>query len=89
MEDEIEVDKTPNLVEGIFIVKKKTFFEVICCKKPKSNPKICVYDARSLYIFDHESWLRNIIVTITESKIFEYLIIVVILLSTIIMLCED
>ena len=68
--DRSYVDPTPNLVEGIFHVEKSSFKAICpCCvknrdkdeeaDKPEKKKKIVVYDARSLYIFDHKTKFRQ------------------------------
>lgn len=75
-------DPTPNLVEGIFFVKVSNWTNMVKCKKPAFQIKICVYDARSFYLFNYKSRFRTSIVTLTESSEFQNLSMAIILLTT-------
>ena len=54
-----EADPTPDLVEGIFYLKKRPCLDK--CRKNKENDNsssgsiIKIYDHRSLYLFDHKT----------------------------------
>ena len=63
-------DQTPDLVEGIFFVKYNNWSNILRCRRPFQQSKICVFDARSFYLFDHESRFRQLIVNFTESSEF-------------------
>ena len=75
-------DPTPGFVEGIFFVKVSSWTNILRCRRPFFQIKTCVYDARSLYLIDHKTKLRNMIVTITESTEFKNLTLAIILLTT-------
>ena len=75
-------DPTPDFVEGIFFVKVSSWAKIIRCRRPFVEIKICVYDARSFYLFDHKTRLRKIIVQLTESTEFQHLSLAIILLTT-------
>jgi len=55
-------DNNPNYAEGIFFIKKKSLKELLLCRPAKQKQKIKVYDARSLYLFHHETAFRKFIV---------------------------
>ena len=46
-------DPTPNLVEGIFFVKVSSWTNILRCRRPFFQIKICIYDARSFFLFNH------------------------------------
>jgi hypothetical protein len=75
-------DPTPDFVEGIFFVKVSSWTNILRCRRPFIQSKICVYDARSFYLFDHKSRLRNLVVLLTESSEFHHLTLSIILLTT-------
>ena len=75
-------DPTPDFVEGIFFVKVSSWTNIIRCRRPFVKIKICVYDARSFYLFGHKTRLRNMIVLLTESTEFQHLTLAIILLTT-------
>ena len=51
--------------------------------------KIVVYDARSLYLFSHDTKFRRTIVTIIETKLFDQIILSLIILNSIALACYD
>jgi len=51
--------------------------------------KIVVYDAKSLYLFHHETKFRRIIVAIVESKTFENIILTLIILNSLCYTFQD
>lgn len=75
-------DPTPNLVEGIFFVKVSNWTNIARCRKPAFQIKICIYDARSFYLFDHKTWLRKFVVKFTESTEFQNFSLAIILMTT-------
>jgi hypothetical protein len=75
-------DPTPDFVEGIFFVRVRSWTNIIRCRRPFVQIKICVYDARSFYLFDHKTRLRNMIVMLSESAEFNHLTLAIILLTT-------
>jgi hypothetical protein len=85
VEDDLDYlhDTNPNYVEGIFFIRRKTLRELFCCRPPKQKQKIKVYDARSLFIFHHDTTFRRFIVQIVESKVFQNFILLVIMCTTI------
>ncbi len=85
VEDDLDYlhDTNPNYVEGIFFIRRKTLRELFCCRPPKQKQKIKVYDARSLFIFHHDTAFRRFIVQIVESKVFQNFILLVIMCTTI------
>lgn len=48
-----------------------------------------IYDRRSLYLFDHKTWFRQMIVAITQSDLFEALIVLAIFLNSILLSVKD
>ncbi len=56
--DETEIDPKPEYVEGIFFVQEVPITNVFCCRKNNSRTKLCIYDARSLYLFNHKTRFR-------------------------------
>ena len=85
VEDDLDYlhDANPNYQEGIFFIKRKTLRELLCCRPPKQKQKIKVYDARSLFLFHHDTSFRRFIVQTVESKVFQNFILLVILCTTI------
>ena len=51
--------------------------------------KIVVYDGRSLYLFHHQTFFRRLIVAITEDKLFENFILLLIILNSISLVMYD
>jgi len=82
-------DPTPGFVEGIFFVKISNWTNILRCRRPFVQIKTCVYDARSFYLFDHKTSLRNILVTVTESTEFQNLTLLIILLTTLTQVIYD
>ena len=58
-------------------------------KEPSGNVKICVYGAKPLFIFGHNNRFRRFIVNVSESSIFENVVLMAIVLSTMTMLLND
>jgi len=75
-------DPTPNYVEGIFFVRASSWTNIVRCRRPFTQVKICIYDARSFYLFDHKSYFRSFIVKFTESSEFQHISLAIILLTT-------
>jgi hypothetical protein len=82
-------DLTPGFVEGIFFVKVSSWTNILRCRKPFTQVKICIYDARSFYLFDHKSCFRGFIVKLTESSEFQHLTLSIILLTTLTLIIYD
>jgi len=82
-------DPTPNLVEGIFFIKQITFRQIFCCRQQKQKQKIKVYDAKSLYLFHHDTMFRKVIVQLIESNPFKNFILLVILCTTVLLIIQD
>lgn len=92
MSNATEKDPTPDLVEGIFTLDKTSYYDR-CCKKnlPDSaiKQKIVVYDRRSLYLFDHNTSFRKLVVALAGSNAFEAFIVLAIFFNSIILAITD
>ena len=51
--------------------------------------KKVVFDRRSLYLFDHETRFRQLIVRFTQSNLFETLIVLAIFLNSMVLAITD
>lgn len=51
--------------------------------------KVIIYDGRSLYLFYHKTLFRRIIVGITESKLFDAIILILITLNSLCLILYD
>jgi hypothetical protein len=50
---------------------------------------ICVYDARSLFLFHHKMYFRRFMVGLVNDKIFENFILILILANSVVLLLTD
>ena len=91
MEKKKEIDKTPDLVEGIFYLKRDSFFDTCQCRDKSAipQPNIVVYDRRSLFLFHHKTGFRKFMVRLTHSNCFEALIVLAIFLNSLVLACTD
>ena len=56
---------------------------------PEKNFKIVIFDKRSLYLFDHETMFRKWIVYLTQSNIFDAVIVLAIFFNSAILAVTD
>lgn len=87
-----EKDPTPDLVEGIFTLDKTSYYDRFCKKNlPESakKQKIVIYDRRSLYLFDHNTWFRKWVVALAGSNAFEAFIVLAIFFNSIVLAITD
>ena len=88
-------DPTPDKVEGIFYIDKTSCFSKICKKKndetypSQDTDSIYIYDRKSLYLFDHQTFFRRWIVSLTHTNFFEAIIVLAIIFNSIIMAITD
>ena len=92
------VDPTPDRVEGIFYIDKNSCFKK-CIKEKQDQPEdhkvgvvrdqIFIYDRRSLYLFDHETMLRKLVVAISHKQLFESFIVLTIILNSFVLAVTD
>lgn len=55
----------------------------------RKKGKNCVYDHRSFFLFSHETRFRKFIVNITESSIFDAIIILAIVINSLVLAITD
>lgn len=63
--------------------------EALCCKKPKKSAKLIVYDAKSIYLLDHQTSLRKTLVKVANHTLFENFIILCIIVNSIVLIAYD
>ena len=88
------VDQNPDLVEGIFHIDKTSCVERCRRRKsgdapPEKNFKIVIFDRRSLYLFDHETRFRKWIVYLTQSNMFDAVIVLAIFFNSAVLAVTD
>lgn len=57
--------------------------------QPPKNTKIVIFDRKSLYLFDHKNRFRNWIVQVTQSNIFDSVIVLAIFLNSLVLAVTD
>ena len=86
--EEVWVDPTPKLVEGIFFVPQINPF-LRCCTKRSYSTKPVIYDHRALYCLNSKTWLRKELVNFACSNLFENFIILLIFLNSVVLAIYD
>lgn len=81
-------DEGPEIIEGFFLVPEKTLASVLKCQKPKEE-RILVYEHKSVFIFDHRTILRQSLVNMIHNPVFEYTIILAILVNSLLLAIYD
>ena len=82
-------DPNPDYEEGIFFVPVRDWGQIVRCRERKVSVKICVYDAKPLFMFNHKTRLRQLVVNFTESSEFQNFTILVIMLTTVTLIIYD
>lgn len=90
-----KADPNPDLVEGIFYLRQSStcskWFNCKASDKPNDNltDKIVIYDRCSVYLFDHKTQFRKLIVGLTHTNLFEAIIVLAIFLNSLVMALTD